>query len=168
MKLETIKVGQIVNAHGIRGEVRIQPRDGAPAFLTKFKTFLLDGSPVSPTACRVHKSLVLAKFPGVDDMTAALALKGKDLSIRREDARLPAGEYFDDELLGLDVYDADSGQCLGELTAVEPYPAHKLYTVRGQREFLVPAVKDVFIKSIDMEENRMEIHVWEGMAANEN
>ena len=168
MKLETIKIGQIVNAHGIRGEVRIQPRDGDAAFLTTFKTFLLDGKPVSPTACHVHKRLVLAKFPGVDDMNAALALKGKDLYIRREDARLPAGEYFDDELLGLDVYDADSGQCLGELTAVEPYPAHKLYTVRGQREFLVPAVKDVFIKSIDMEENRMEIHVWEGLADHEN
>ena len=51
---------------------------------------------------------------------------------------------------------------------MEPYPAHKLYTVRGQREFLVPAVKDVFIKSIDMEENRMEIHVWEGLAGHEN
>lgn len=168
MRLETIQIGRIVNAHGIRGEVRIQPRDGDPAFLTQFKTFLLDGKPVSPTACHVHKSLVLAKFPGVDDMNAALALKGKDLCIRREDAHLPAGEYFDDELLGLDVYDASSGERLGELVAVEPYPAHKLYTVRGRREFLVPAVKDVFIKSVDLEANRMEIHVWEGMAADEN
>lgn len=168
MKLETIKIGRIVNAHGIRGEVRIQPRDGDAAFLTQFKTFLLDGRPVSPTACHVHKSLVLAKLPGVDDMNAALALKGRDLYIRREDAHLPDGEYFDDELLGLEVYDADSGECLGELTAVEAYPAHKIYTVRGQREFLVPAVRDVFIKSVDMEENRMEIHVWEGMDSHEN
>ena len=36
MKLETIKVGRIVNAHGIRGEVRVQPRDGDPDFLTRF------------------------------------------------------------------------------------------------------------------------------------
>lgn len=168
MKLDTIKIGRIVNAHGIRGEVRIQPRDGDAAFLTQFKTFLLDGKPVSPTACHVHKSLVLAKFPGVDDMNAALALKDKDLYIRREDARLPEGEYFDDELLGLDVYDADSGARLGELAAVETYPAHKIYTVRGEREFLVPAVRDVFIKSIDMEAGRMEIHVWEGMDSHEN
>lgn len=168
MRLETIQIGRIVNAHGIRGEVRIQPRDNDPAFLTKFKTFLLDGKPVSPTACHVHKSLVLAKFPGVDDMNAALALKGKALYIRREDARLPDGEYFDDELLGLDVYDASSGERLGELVAVDPYPAHRVYTVRGRREFLVPAVKDVFIKSVDLDANRMEIHVWEGMAADEN
>ena len=82
MKLETIKVGRIVNAHGIRGEVRVQPRDGDPAFLTRFKTFYIDGQPVSPTANHVHKSLVLMKFPGVDDMNAALALKEKILYVR--------------------------------------------------------------------------------------
>ena len=54
MKLETIKAGRIVGTHGVRGEVRVQPRDGDPAFLTRFKTFLLEGRPVAPTACRVH------------------------------------------------------------------------------------------------------------------
>ena len=77
MKLETIQVGRIVNAHGIRGEVRVLPRDGNPAFLTQFKTFLLDGRAVTPTACHVHKSMVLMKLPGVDDMNAALALKDR-------------------------------------------------------------------------------------------
>ncbi|WP_298021737.1 ribosome maturation factor RimM [uncultured Dysosmobacter sp.] len=168
MKLETIKVGRIVNAHGIKGEVRVQPRDGDPSFLTRFKTFYIDGKPVTPTANHVHKSLVLMKFPGVDDMNAALSYKDKDLYIRRADARLPEGEYFDDELLGLEVYDADSGACLGELTAVDPYPAHKVYTVRGAREYLIPAVKDVFIKSVDLDLNRMEVHVWEGLATDEH
>lgn len=168
MKLETIKIGRIVNAHGIRGEVRVQSRDGDPALLTRFKTFLLDGQPVTPTANHVHKSFVLMKFPGIDSMSAALSLKDKPLYIRRSDARLKAGEFFDDELLGLDVYNADSGECLGELVRVEPYPAHKVYTVRGQREFLIPAVKDVFIKSVDLEDNRMEVHIWEGMTSDEN
>ena len=168
MKLETIKVGRIVNAHGIRGEVRVQPINQTPQFLTCFQTFLLDGVPVVPTACHVHKSLVLMKLPGVDDMDAALALKGKDLYIRRADARLPDGEYFDDELLGLSVCNAETGEVLGELTAVESYPAHKVYTVKGKREYLIPAVKDVFIKSVDLDANRMEIHVLEGMATDEH
>jgi 16S rRNA processing protein RimM len=168
MKLESIKVGRIVNAHGIRGEVRVQPRDGDPAFLTKFKTFYIDGQPVTPTANHVHKSLVLMKFPGVDDMNAALTWKGKDLYIRREDAHLPEGECFDDELLDMEVYDEASGTLLGKITAVESYPAHKVYTVKGEREYLIPAVKDAFIKSVDLDKNRMEVHVWEGMAADEN
>ena len=168
MKLETIKVGRIVNAHGIRGEVRVQPRDGDPAFLTRFKTFYIDGQPVSPTADHVHKSLVLMKFPGVEDRNAAWTYKDKDLYIRRADARLPEGAYFDDELLGMGVFDAATGEELGKLTAVENYPAHKVYTVKGRREYLIPAVKDVFIKSVDLDRDRMEVQVWEGMASDEH
>jgi 16S rRNA processing protein RimM len=167
MKLETIKVGRIVNAHGIRGEVRVQPRDGDPAFLTSFKTFYIDGQPVTPTASHVHKSLVLMKLPGVEDMNTALTYKDKDLYIRRADAHLPEGEAFDDELLGMEVYDEETGALLGQLVRVDPYPAHKVYTVRGQREYLIPAVKDAFIKSVDLDANRMEVHVWEGMASDE-
>ena len=168
MKLEMIKIGRIVNAHGIHGEVRVQPRDGDPAFLTRFKTFYIDGQPVSPTTNHVHKSLVLMKFPDVDDMNTALTYKDKDLYIRRTDAHLPDGECFDDELLGMAVYNADTGEALGELTAVESYPAHKVYTVKGRKEYLIPAVKDVFIKSVDLDDDRMEVHILEGMATDEH
>ena len=168
MRMETIKIGRIVNAHGIRGEVRVQPINQDPAFLTCFKTFYLDGKPIRPTANHVHKSLVLMKFPGVEDMNAALTYKDKDLYIRRADARLPEGAYFDDELLGMGVFDAATGEELGKLTAVENYPAHKVYTVKGRREYLIPAVKDVFIKSVDLDRDRMEVQVWEGMASDEH
>ena len=168
MKLEMIQVGRIVNAHGIRGEARVQPRDGDPHFLTQFKTFYIDGHPITPTANHVHKSLVLMKFPGVDDMDAALRYKEKVLYIRRADAHLPEGECFDDELLGMEVYDEATGALLGEITAVESYPASKVYTVRGEREYLIPAVKDAFIRSVDLDTNRMEVHVWEGMATDEH
>ena len=168
MRQETIKIGRIVNAHGIRGEVRVQPEELEPADLTRFQTFLLDGEPVTPTANHVHKSMVLMKFPGVDDMNAALALKGKDLYIRRADAGLPEGACFDAELLGMEVFDAATGAALGEITRVDPYPAHKVYTVKGAREYLIPAVPDVFIKSTDLDANRMEVQVWEGMATDED
>ena len=165
MRLAAIKAGRVVGTHGVRGEVRVQPRDGDPRFLAGFTTFLLDGQAVNPVSCRVHKSLLLMKLPGVDNLDGAEALRGKELFIRREDAHLPEGEYFDDELLGLEVFDRDTGRRIGELVAVERYPAHKVYTVQGQREVLIPAVKDVFICSVDLEENRMEVHLWEGMAA---
>ena len=97
-----------------------------------------------------------------------LALKGKDLYIRRSDAKLPEGACFDAELLGMAVYDAATGEALGKIVQVDPYPAHKVYTVRGAREYLIPAVPEVFIKSVDLDADRMEVHVWEGMAADEN
>lgn len=86
---------------------------GLPRLLTRCKTFYIDGQPITPTANHVHKELVLLKFPGVDDMNAALTYKNKDLFLRRADIVLPEGEYFDDELLGLEVYDCDTGAPAG-------------------------------------------------------
>ena len=163
MKLDMIRVGRIVGVHGIRGELRVLPLEGDPDLLAGFKTLYLDGRPLAPAACRVHKGLVLLKLPGIEDRTAAEALRGKELLVRRQDVRLPAGEYFDGELLGLEVYDGATGRCVGELVKVEHYPASKVYTVRGVTEFLVPAVKDAFILGVDLENNRMDIRVWEGL-----
>ena len=119
MKQEYIPVGRIVNAHGTRGEVRLQPDGLTPSFLTRFDTFYLDGQPLRPTANHVHKSFVLLKLPEVNDMNAALALKGTTLSIRRADAHLPKGAFFDDELVGLQVEDADSGENVNSFLIVD-------------------------------------------------
>ncbi|MCX4373019.1 MAG: ribosome maturation factor RimM [Dysosmobacter sp.] len=163
MKSDMIHIARITGVHGIRGELRVLPLDREPEFLTGFHVFYLDGQPTVVEAARVHKNFVLLKLSGVEDRTAAEALRGRELLIRRSDAQLPAGEYFDSELLGLDVYNGETGECVGELVKVERYPASKVYTVRGVREFLVPAVKDAFILNVDLENNRMDIRVWEGL-----
>lgn len=164
MKLDFVPVGRIVSVHGIRGELRVLPLEGEADFLTGFQTFYLEGQAVTPAACRVHKGMALLKLEGVEDRTAAEGLRGKELLVRRADAQLPKGEYFDGELIGLDVYDGETGACVGELVRVDRYPASKVYTVRGVKEFLVPAVKDAFILGVDLENNRMDIRIWEGLA----
>ena len=167
MKLDSVKIGRIVNAHGIRGEVRVQPYRQDPHFLTRFKTFYIKGDPVKPTACHVHKSLVLMKFPGVEDMNAALTYKDTDIYIRRDDPKIPDDIVFDEELLDMEVISDDTGEVLGVITEVTEYPAHDVYTVRGNCEFMIPAVPDVFIKSVDLDANRMVVHLLEGMTGNE-
>ena len=163
MKAEYVRVGRIVSVHGIRGELRVLPLEGEAEFLSGFKTFYLDGQAVAAAGCRVHKGMALLKLEGVEDRTAAEGLRGKELLVRRAEARLPAGEYFDAELLGLEVFDGETGARLGELVKVDRYPASKVYTVRGVKEFLVPAVKDAFILGVDLERSRMDIRMWEGL-----
>ena len=46
MKQQYLEAGQIVNTHGIRGEVRILPWTDTPDFLRKFKTLYVDGKPM--------------------------------------------------------------------------------------------------------------------------
>ena len=168
MRLDFIHVGTIVNTHGIRGELRLLPRDGDPDFVADFDTLYIDQRPVKPTASHVHKSFVLIKLPGVDDMNAAMAYRGKEVYIRRLDAELDDGEWFDDELLGLRVLNAETGEDIGELIAVDPYPASRVYTVKGTHTYLIPAVPGAFIESIDMDANIMRVHVWEGLATDEH
>ena len=168
MELEFIAAGQIVNTHGIRGEVKLLPHGVDVEVLLSCRTLYIAGKPAVPTARRMHKGCLLLKLPGVDDMDAALALKGKAVSIRRADVTLPEGVYFDEELVGLTARDASTGETLGHVEEVLTYPAHKVYVVRGGRdEYLIPAVP-AFISAIDLAGGTMDIHVWEGMGSHEN
>ena len=168
MKQERINVGTIVNAHGIRGEVKLNPVGFDPAFLAEFDRFCIGGKETEVLSSRVHKSVLLLTLPGVEDMDAALALKGKTVSIRRTDAHLPQGQYFDQELVGLRVIDCATGGEIGVIDRVLIYPAHRIYQVKGQREYLIPAVPGVFIESTDPDAGEMRVHLMKGLATDDN
>lgn len=167
MELPFITAGQIVNTHGVRGEVKLLPQGVDAEALAGCGTLFIGGEPYKCTASRVHKGCLLAKLEGVDDMDAALTLKGCRVKVRREDVPLPPGEYFDEEMIGLAVRDGSTGENLGKLEEVLSYPAHKIYVVRGGRdEFLIPAVP-AFIAGIDMAAGTVDIHMMEGLGTHE-
>ena len=168
MKQELIPVGTIVNAHGIRGEVKLNPVGFDPALLAEFDRFNIGGKETAVCSARVHKSVLLLTLPGVEDMDAALALKGKSVCIYAEDVELPEGEYFDVELEGCTVVDDATGEALGKLTRVLHYPAHKVYEVKGEREYLIPAVPQVFIAAVDIDAGVVRVHMMKGLASDEN
>ena len=168
MKQERINVGTIVNAHGIRGEVKLNPVGFDPAFLAEFDRFCIGGKETEVLSSRVHKSVLLLTLPGVEDMDAALALKGKTVAIYADDVALPEGEYFDVELEGCAVLDDATGEEIGKLTRVLHYPAHKVYEVKGSQEYLIPAVPGVFIASVDIDAGVVRVHMMKGLAVDEN
>ena len=168
MKQERINVGTIVNAHGIRGEVKLNPVGFDPAFLAEFDRFCIGGRETEVLSSRVHKSVLLLTLSGVEDMDAALALKGKTVAIYADDVALPEGEYFDVELEGCAVLDDATGEEIGKLTRVLHYPAHKVYEVKGSREYLIPAVPGVFIASVDIDAGVVRVHMMKGLAVDEN
>ena len=90
------------------------------------------------------------------------------VSIYAEDVELPEGEYFDVELEGCTVLDDATGEELGKLKRVLHYPAHKVYEVKGAREYLIPAVPGVFIASVDIDAGVVRIHNMKGLAIDEN
>ena len=168
MRVEYIPVGQIVNAHGIKGEVKLNPMGFDPEFLADFDVLYIGGKRTEVKSARVHKSVVLLTLPGVNDMDAALALKGKTVTICRDDVEVPEGYYFDEEIEGLTVVDCATEAAIGKVKRVLTYPAHKIYEVKGEREYLIPAVPGVFIESVDLDAAEMRVHLMKGLATDEN
>lgn len=160
-KNQYLEIGQIVNTHGIRGEVCIQPWADSPEFLLRFKTFYIDGAPVRVRAARVHKGCVIALFDGVEDVNAAMGLKNKTLCIDRADARLPKGSFFLADILGARVVTED-GADLGALADTLDLPGQRVYVVRGEREHLIPAVPE-FILHTDADAGVITVRLIEGM-----
>ncbi|MBD5133634.1 MAG: 16S rRNA processing protein RimM [Clostridiales bacterium] len=158
---EFLDCGQIVNTHGIHGEVRIVPWADSPEFLCRFSTLYVDGKPIRVTSSRVHKGSVIAKLDGVDTVEQAMILKGKTVQIRRSDAKLPEGAFFLADIIGLDVVD-EAGSRLGTLKEVLSPSHQQVYVVEGEREILIPAVPE-FILETNIKDGYIRVRLIEGM-----
>ena len=161
MKKHFLEAGQIVSTHGVAGEVKILPWCDGPEFLKKFDTFYIDGSPRIAEQSRIHKNMLLCKLEGVDDMNAAQALKNKVVCIDRDDAHIPEGRVFISDLIGLPVY-AD-GREIGTLKDVYTGPANDVYIVKGEKDYMIPAVSE-FLEDVNVEGGYIRVRLIEGMA----
>ncbi len=163
MKLPFIEAGEIVTTHGIRGEVKVLCWLDDPEMLCEFDRCRIQGKEYEIEACRVQKTCNLLKLQGIDTMEAAQALRGKTVELYRED--IDDEVIFAAELVGVEVF--AEGEKIGEIREVLDYPGNSVYVVKGKFEYMIPAVKQ-FILSTDMEENRMEVRLIEGMGSHEN
>ena len=156
-----VEAGRIVNTHGINGEVKIEVWLDSPAFFKTFKRLFINGAEKKILSAREHKQFIIARLEGVEDLNAAMALKGKTVEILRADARMKDGEFFVQDILGFTVVDED-GHTVGKLVDAFETPASMLYVVKGEREHLIPAVRE-FILGIDAEKEEIRVHLIEGM-----
>jgi 16S rRNA processing protein RimM len=163
MKLPFIEAGEIVTTHGVRGEVKVLPWLDSPEDLCDFDRCRIDGVEYKILSCRVQKTCNLVVLSGVDTMEKAQAMRGKVLELYRED--ISDEVVFAAELMGVEVF--CQGNCIGKIADVLDYPGNMVYVVRGEHEYMIPAVKQ-FVHSTDLDANRMEVTVIEGMRSDEN
>ena len=163
MKLPYIEAGEIVTTHGVRGEVKVLSWLDSPEMLCEFNRFRISGREYVMDSVRVQKTCNLVKLRGVDTMEDAQKLRGKTMELYRED--IPDELIFASELVDVEVY-AD-GACIGKIKEVLDYPGNSVYVVQGEREYLIPAVKE-FILSTDLERNQMQVKLLKGMASDED
>lgn len=149
------KLGIIVKAQGIKGEVKIKPFTDTPDVLCTLKCVLLDGEKVNVIKSRCDNTMVYMLFEGIDNRNQAETLRLKEITISREDAPKPDdGRYYLSDLINCLVFD-DEGVELGKLTDIIQGGGNDVYVIKKRgKEILVPVLKSV-IKSIDIDKKKI-------------
>ena len=167
-RIRYVPVGKVGRPHGVRGEVRVDPRGGLPRGLEGYTRFYLerDGrlEPVEVERSRPHGRFVLVKFAGYDTPEAVRALTHAVLYVERSELPpLGEDEYYHVDLLGCTVRD-EVGRDLGTVEDVFFTGAHDVLVIRGggRREWMLPVVSQWVIR-MDLDEGTIVVRVPEGL-----
>ena len=160
MKENLLPTGQIVNTHGLRGHVNVMPWADDPDDLLDFDRFFIDGKQYDVEHASRQKNMILLKLEGVDSIEDAALLRNKEIAISRDDIELEEGVVFIADLIGVPVL-AD-GVEIGKITEVLTPPGNDVYVVKGQHEYMIPAVKE-FIEELNPEAGFVKVRLIEGM-----
>ena len=169
---QEVVVGRIGRAHGIKGEVSVEPRTDEPerrfadgiVLVTRTPSGSAPHGPGRPTSLTVlrtrwHQSRLLVTFAEAKDRTAAEALRGLSLVAQIDPAEVPDDpeEFYDHQLVGLRVQTTD-GADVGEVSEVIHGTAQDLLAVRtpAGREVLVPFVSQL-VPVVDVPGGRLEV-----------
>jgi 16S rRNA processing protein RimM len=164
---EFLSIGQIINTHGIKGQVKVYPlTDDVKRFKELKNVYIEKNNAI--TEHKVESTIIsngfaILKIDGINDLTSAEAYKNCYLKINRDDAvKLPKGSYFISDIIGLEVKTVED-DTLGVIKDVFQTGSNDVYVVDyNGKELLIPAIKDV-VKSIDIQNGTVTVKLLEGM-----
>lgn len=166
--VDYIKVGTIVAVHGIKGEVKIYPITDNPDRFMDLDYVFIGKDEKNPVRYNVKKVRMVNGFPlvlfeSVEDRTVAEKLREQDVFVDRQNTvKLPEGRYLICDLINADIY--ENNQKIGVLTDVLQTGANDVYVVKelNGEELLLPVIKECIL-NVDLENNRIDVHVMEGL-----
>jgi 16S rRNA processing protein RimM len=165
---EMAVVGRVARAHGIRGQVIVNPETDFPAerFHPGAELFINRAGRVEPitlTTVRFQQQRPVIGIEGVGDMNAATALAGTELRVPVDRlATLPEGTYYRHDLVGC-VVETRAGETIGTVAEVEgTLGRSRLIVETPKGEVLVPLVAEI-CRAIDTDAKRIVIDPPEGL-----
>ncbi|AZV56286.1 ribosome maturation factor RimM [Clostridium sp. AWRP] len=151
-----ITVGQIINTHGIKGELKVYPLTDDIGRFKELKSVYIDGTQKNIIECKLQSKKVILKIEGIDSIEEAMAYKQKYIEIPRNDAvKLEEGRYFITDIIGCSVVDED-GTFYGKVGDVIHTHNNDVYWIKGENELLIPAIENVVV-NIDIEKEEIVI-----------
>jgi len=167
---EYFDVGNIVNTHGLKGEVRVQsitnyPKDryyvGSPLVLFKEKEEPVE---LEVSSYRAHKNFDLLTFknhPSINDVEKYV---GGLLKVSEDHLfELNEDEYYLHEIIGLEVIN-EEGEKIGKIKEILSPGANDVWVVQrqNQKDLLLPYIESVIL-NVDLEKEQVVVHVMEGL-----
>lgn len=165
--LEYLSVGQIVNIHGFKGEVKVYPLTNDMERFSKLKQVYVetqDGlKSYDIQSIKYLKNTVVLKLKGVDTEDAANKLRNCYVKVDRQKAvKLPKDNFFICDLIDCEVYDLN-GALLGTITDVMQTGSNDVFVVKtDKKEILIPALKSI-VKEVDIDGRKVVVELPEGI-----
>ena len=162
--MDKIKIGKIVNAVGLKGEVKVYNYSDSPEIYETTETVYVEGSPMDIENVRIQKNMVILKLSSIDDRNQAEAAKGKEIYITEADLpELPKGQYYIRDLMGITVKE-ENGNVLGRVSNVLQNTAQDIFEVERSngKKVLIPHV-DQFVLDIDLDSREIKVRLIDGL-----
>lgn len=161
-----LAIGFIRRPHGVQGEMIMDLHTDFPERVKAGRKVLV-GEKLQPQTfdtVRPHGDGLLVSFRGVDTPEDAGRFRNQWVYIKASEAPpLPEGQYYQYELIGLDVVE-DNGNPLGKLVEIMETGANDVYLVRDEagKEILLPVIPSVILNR-DMERRILTVHLLDGL-----
>ena len=169
MEKEKIIIGKIVNAVGLKGEVRIYSYSDRKERFGELESFILSGKGTD-VRCKVEKvryqkNMVIAKLAGIDDRGGAESLRDNYVAITEDElAELPEDTFYIKDLIGCRLINEETGGEIGVISDVIQNTAQDIYAadLPGGKTAMIPAVGE-FIRRVDIKARTVTVRVIPGL-----
>lgn len=155
-------VGKIVGTHGIKGELKVKSDTSFNRFKKGNKLYIDKTICITIDSHRQHKGMDLITINGLTNINDVLCFVGKDIYVPHNRDELDEGEYYYEDLIGLDCYDSKNNY-IGPIKDLQEVPQGLILEIQGKdKTILIPYV-DEFVKKIDLENKIIYINEIEGL-----
>lgn len=158
---KNIILGSISGVFGIKGWVKVHSFTGVQESILKYKTWRLEKngklSEYKLEEGRKHGKIIVAKLKSIDDRDSAASLYKANIVIDQDELpKLPEGEYYWNDLEGLEVFNIE-GKRYGIVDHLFETGANDVMVVLGDKEILIPFIQGDYIKEINLEQGLIRV-----------
>ncbi|MFB3778971.1 MAG: ribosome maturation factor RimM [Bryobacteraceae bacterium] len=168
-----IAVARVVAPRGNRGEVAAVPLSDLPGRFQELReVYLCDAGATGQQHRRFaveeaweHRGRIVLKLRGVETISEAERLRGCEVRIPLASRpELPAGEYYQSDLVGCELIERSSGRRVGRVKGWQQHGGPALLEVEGDggEELLVPFARSICVE-IDAPGRRVLVDLPEGL-----